>query len=250
MNEERQSAQTPEEEYEAAALELAVYRLLKQENDSVRERMSEEEEAELAQAVEKSSPRILKRIDRQMGRTESFTRFWKRSLSFVKAAALFVLVLNMGFSIATAASSSVRARVIEFLMEINESYISIGYSENGEEAFVPEEWQGGYYPTYIPQGYTLQQCASHVGVNMAQYSGAEENWLMIKECDTRASSNINVEGAEVTYISLHGATAIVLRQPYEEVNVIWSIGDRYFIVSGCDYDTVLKVAESMSIIRK
>lgn len=250
MIDERLRTQTPEEKYEAAALEFVVYRLLKQENDSVKACFSEEEEGEFMQAVEGSTPRMMKCIDRQMGHMESFTRFWKRSLSFVKTAALFVLVLNMIFSIATAASSNVRAKVIEFLMEINESYISIGYNENGEEALVPEEWQGSYYPTYIPQGYTLQQYSSHEDVNMAQYSDAEENWILIEECDTSSSDMINVEDGEVTYISLHGVIAIVLRQPYEEIDVIWSIGDRYFIVSGCDYDTVLKVAESMSIIRK
>ena len=250
MKDEVQRAQTPEEKYRAAALELAVYRLLKQENNSVKERMNEEAAAELAQAAEKSTPRILKRIDKQLARAESFTRFRKRSLSFVKAAALLVFVLNMGFTIAAATSSTVRARTIEFLMNINESYASIGYNEVGEEAAVPEDWQGAYYPTYIPQGYIMQQCSSRVGISMVQYSTAEGNTLLIEECDTNSYDKINVENAEATYISLHGVTAIVLRQPYDEINVIWSIGDRYFIVSGCNYETVLKVAESMSIIRR
>ena len=100
MKDEMERAQTPEEKYQAAALELAVYRLLKQENNSVEERMNEEAAAELAQAVEESTPRILKRIDKQLGRAKIFNHFWKRNLPFVKAAALFVLVLNMGFTIA------------------------------------------------------------------------------------------------------------------------------------------------------
>jgi hypothetical protein len=69
----------------------------------------------------------------------------------------------------------------------------------------------------------MQQCSSRVGISMVQYSTAEGNTLLIEECDTNSYDKINVENAEVTYISLHGVTAIVLRQPYEEINVIWSM---------------------------
>lgn len=250
MNAKNDRIMTPEENYEAASLELAVYRMLKRDDDIVKASLSKKDESELLQAAEESASRMLDFIDKQMKRNSNRTSRRDTGFRVLKIVAVFVLIFNMGLTIAAMASNNVRAKVIEFLTEINESYISMRFSETGEDAIVPDGWLESYYPTYIPEGFFIKQYLPHDGNNMVIYEDGEGNTLSIKVCDTDTFASLNTAGAEITYISLHGVTAIVLNQPYNEVNIIWAVGDRYFVINGNDYETVLAVAESIEIVMK
>lgn len=232
---------TPEENYEEAALELALYRMLREERTA----QNEDESTETLRMSDESTPRILSLIDRQMRKRSgiSFARI-------LKTAAIALLILNMALTIAAAASTAVRAKVIDFLTEINESYMSVGFSQSESSVAVPEDWAERYYPTFIPEGYTLKYSNAIEGFSEAEYAGAQGERLRIQICDSSAVSRINTENAEVSFETISGASATVLRQPYEEVNIVWAIGDRYFIVSAIDYETALSTAESIKPIEK
>lgn len=249
MNRQNETICTPEENYEAASLELAIYRTLKREHDTVMADMSEEDETELSRIAEEKMPRMLSFIDKQMKRTAMRSNVWRQGWRALATAALIALIFNMGLTVAVATSGSVRAKVIRFLMEMNDSYMSIGFTEN-EEVIIPKEWQGRYYPTYIPQGYFIQRCISRAGTNMVEYGNPEGNTITIEVCDTNSFGRINTKNAEIDSIQLHAVEATVLRQPSGEVCIIWSLGDRYFSVIGHDYDVVLAVAESIAVIQK
>lgn len=250
MNDQNEKMHTPEENYEAASLELAIYRMMKRDHDAVRAAMSEEDENELSRIAEEKTPRMLGFIDKQMKRIAMRSNLWKHGRRILETAAVVVLILNIGLAAAVATSESVRAKVVRFLMEMNDSYMNIGFSQDEKEIIVPEEWEGRYYPTYIPQGYFIQRCVSHAGTNMVEYGDAEGNIITIEVCDTNSFGRLNTENTVIDSIQLHSVTATVLRQPFGEINMIWSIGDHYFSVSGRDYETVLAVAESIEVIQK
>ena len=147
----------------------------------------------------------------------------------LQTAAVVVLILNIGFGTAVATSGNVRAKVIRFLMEMNDSYMSIGFTESEGEIIIPEEWEGRYFPTYIPQGYSIQRCVSGAEANLVEYVNAEGNTLTIEVCDINSFSRINTEKSVINFIPLHGVEATILRQPYGAVCIIWSLGDCWFI---------------------
>lgn len=66
MSTEQSHYRTSEENYEDAALELALYRMLLHESEAIKEGSSEEDERELQRMAADSMPRILAFIDRQM----------------------------------------------------------------------------------------------------------------------------------------------------------------------------------------
>ena len=127
---------TPEENYEAASLELALYRIMRRDHDAVKAAMSEEDEKELSQIAEEKMPRMLGFIDQQMKRVAVRSNLWKHGRRILQTAAVAVLILNIGFGAAVATSGNVRAKVIRFLMEMNDSYMSVGFAESeGEPIF-------------------------------------------------------------------------------------------------------------------
>lgn len=248
MNSERERAKTTEEKHEEAALELALYQMLQKEGEAARESASSEDEAETQRMAAECTPRILASIDQRMKRHD-----WKhdrrQGARLLKAAACIVLVANMCLTIATATSTTVRARVMEFLTEINSSYMDIRFVDTGLGVEVPEEWTENYYPSHIPDDYVLQFAHSVAGNSEAEYVNARDEILRIGVYSTMATV-INTEKAKITHTTLHGAAAIILEQPFSEVDIIWANGDRYFIISSDDYETTLAVAESVGVIQK
>lgn len=241
---------TPEENYEAASLELALYRIMRRDHDAVKAAMSEEDEKELSQIAEEKMPRMLGFIDQQMKRVAVQSNLWKHGRRILQTAAVAVLILNIGFGAAVATSGNARAKVIRFLMEMNDSYMSVGFTESEGEIIVPEGMGRAVFPHYIPQGYSIQRCVSGTGANLAEYVNAEGNTLTIEVCDINSFSRINTEKSEINFIPLHGVEATILRQPYGDVCIIWSLGDCWFNVTGDDYETTLAVAQSMEAIQK
>lgn len=125
---EQGKLKTPEENYEDAALELALYRMLRHEHEMVKANSSEDDEKETQRIAAESTPRIFALIERRTKRREG-NSFKRQSARFLKAVACVVLVANMGLTIATATSAPVRAKVMDFLTEINASYMSMGFRE-------------------------------------------------------------------------------------------------------------------------
>ena len=248
MNSERERTKTTEEKHEEAALELALYQMLQKEGEAARESASSEDEAETRRMAAECTPRILASIDQRMRRHD-----WKhdrrQGARLLKAAACIVLVANMCLTIATATSTTVRARVMKFLTEINSSYMDIRFVDTGLGVEVPEEWTESYYPNYIPDDYVLQFAHSVARNSEAEYVNARDEVLRIGVYSTTATV-INTEKAKITHTTLHGAAAMILEQPNGEVDAIWANGDRYFIISSDDYETTLAVAESVGVIQK
>lgn len=246
---EQGKLKTPEENYEDAALELALYRMLRHEHEMVKANSSEDDEKETQRIAAESIPRIFTLIERHTKRRKE-NSFKRQSARFLKAVACVVLVANMGLTIATATSAPVRAKVMDFLTEINASYINMGFRETGVEIDVPENWEGSYYPTFLPKEYMLQSSKSDGGISEAEYTDVQGCILRITECSITVINRVNTENAEISHVKVHGVNATVLKQPYGEIDIIWANGDRYFIVSSNDYDTALAVAESMKLIQK
>ena len=92
---------TPEENYEDAALELALYRMLQHEHEMVKADSSEDDEKETQHIAAESTSRIFALIERHTKRRDG-NSFKRQSARFLKAVACVVLVANMGLTIATA----------------------------------------------------------------------------------------------------------------------------------------------------
>ena len=49
---------------------------------------------------------------------------------------------------------------LDLVMQVNDSYMDIRYQPTETEATMPEDWKTNYFPSYIPDGYTLAQYVS------------------------------------------------------------------------------------------
>lgn len=227
--------------YEAAALELAAYRLMQREQDDI---------DTPDDAAAESMPRMLKMIDRQLTKKQRHDRFWKQTVRVLKTAAMVVLVLNMALTIVVASTGKVQVRFLDLVMQVNDSYMDIRYQPTETEATMPEDWKTNYFPSYIPDGYTLAQYVSDENFGFLEYRNEQGERMEIHIGGKGAGINLNSKGAEIDHVSLHNTVATVLYQASGSVDLVWSYGDQYFVVEACDYATAYAVAQGLKIIWK
>lgn len=227
--------------YEAAALELAAYRLMQREQDDI---------DTPDDAAAESMPRMLKMIDRQLTKKQRHDRFWKQTVRVLKTAAMVVLVLNMALTIVVASTGKVQVRFLDLVMQVNDSYMDIRYQPTETEATMPEDWKTNYFPSYIPDGYTLAQYVSDENFGFLEYRNEQGERMEIHIGGKGAGINLNSKGAEIDHVSLHNTVATVLYQASGSVDLVWSYGDQYFVVEACDYAIAYAVAQGLKIIWK
>ena len=161
-------------------------------------------------------------------------------------AACILLVICIATPLAVANIESVRASVVRFLIQINDEYAEIGIVEEGATIEVPDGWNGGYYLSYIPEGYQVEQVLLR-GVGVLYLNEASKA-LTFHEGDEHLTINIDSEDKIVTYESVNGEIALVLE---DEVgtSIVWSKGKDYFILQLDEpKEEALKVARGVCMI--
>ncbi len=161
-----------------------------------------------------------------------------------KVFAACLLIFFIGLSTAMATVRSVRIGVLHFLIQIEDKYTSLGFENRGEAIDIPVEWQGYYYPAYIPKGFTY----ATVDGSTAHYFREESN-LMFSEYGRETAVNIDTEEADVKFVDVKGNNALISEKNGWTM-LTWAISNRYFLIEiqGSEEEAI-KIAESVIMIK-
>lgn len=183
--------------------------------------------------------------ERKDSRRRRVQRILPRTIS---VAACLVILLAIATPFAVANISSIRVKVLQMLIRIEEDHAKLSLVEDEDASFdVPSGWQGDYYPTYIPDGYEV----SYIGRYSAtvEFSNTEGNVLTFNECSESDQYNIDSENALMSYEFINGQQVFTVESTYT-TSVAWSNGRKLFVVDGAmAKDELLKIAESVQLIK-
>lgn len=136
---------------ELMALKLKMALREYQEDEFVRMMAEHEKDVSEKERLTKGQNEMIRLIDRQL-RKKQLRQFARKQLPrFMKTAACLLLVFYIGFTVALATVHSVRVELLQFILNIEERYASFGFEATDEYIDVPSEWNGRYYPAYIPK---------------------------------------------------------------------------------------------------
>lgn len=215
------------------------------------------EEKQFANRIIETAWSKIDKEDKKQQRTKTqnnSNHFFHR---LIPIAACFVLLLNIAAPIAIASSAYLRSKVMELLISIDESQNSARFlfGENESLSFsIPVEWEGSYYPSYIPDGYMVALYDSWESVYYdIEYSNDTGGIIRFSEKREGSGGSTGLEGAIVSRIIINGHDALVcqsLDSSYVEVN--WSTDDRWLALQtiGINYEECIQIAESVKKIIK
>lgn len=226
-------------------LKLRIALLMEQEKELDQLTQECENNAEVHTMAFRGEERIRKLINRRY-RMNQVKRITRKTLpQAIRVVASILLFCYIGLTVAIAADSSVRIKIMEFFMNIENEYTEFGLRDTGEHMDVPAEWQGYYYPSYIPEGFAISRFFKY-SVSYERNDGAQ---LDFGEFDATVSSAIDTEDAIVNFIIINGNSAmIVQKEPW--TSIIWSVDNRILEINySGDLEAAIQIAESVRMIK-
>ena len=155
---------------------------------------------------------------------------WKRALPrIVNAAACIILILGIAAPFAVANVEAIRVRVMELLIDIQDDHTELSFREDEEKEFyVPAEWTGLSYPSYIPDGFVLTEMGKlNRYVVYKDENGRKIDFTEYTEDD---SVSINSENAELSYPVINGMEVFFIKRP-TSIIATWATEERFYVLT-------------------
>ena len=190
----------------------------------------------------------LRRRSRQDGKAALRRRLRHMIPRIVQAAACIVLVLGISAPIAIANVESIRVKVMELLINIQDDHAELEMVENNDlDLHIPAEWAGNYYPLYIPDDFTAIDVGSlFATINFASSDGRNIRFTELAPDD---QTNIDIEDAHLSYTTINGENAFIVEK-CDSITVAWGVNDRYFVLnSNTTKEETLEIAKNVRCIK-
>jgi len=236
------------ENYEDSLWQVIMFNYAKHDG----KKLSEENEAlktdPQAQPSDAERKKYHKLLDKELRKNKirSFTKMSKKILS---RAAVFVFVLIIGFAIMFTTVSAFRVQVLNFLISFEDEYVGIKLGDNDNSDAITLNWHDVYLPSYIPDGYQINQIANMDIAKTIDYINAEGNFIKYMECSS-SGPNIDTENAEIIkMIMINEAEGIfVLKKGIATIS--WTHDNRLFVISTqLDEEETMKIAKNVIYIK-
>jgi hypothetical protein len=191
----------------------------------------------------------VQKISRCFHRQKTRTFFYDTLPKVGRIAAVVIAALAVAGGVALAASHTVRVQVMKMLVNVEKEYTELSLVEDTDASFdVPAEWEGGYYPSYIPEGYAVDSVISVPDYSMVEYVNINSDKVGIdfSECGEGAESNIDTENATIESITVGGNDGFLATKE-NHVSIYWDNGQEYFILQTTDIarEEAVSIAESV-----
>lgn len=204
--------------------------------------------AEMDELYTKSRSKIVQMIDKGTIKSQRQRFLHRRLPQITRIAAAILLTLFMGFSVAFATVRSVRVQVLKFLIKVEEQYTELSLvKDEGAAIDVPIDWKGNWYPSYIPEGFTL----TSVGMDGYKlfYSGPNDRMITFAEYSVDFEVNMDTENSELSYIPLNGADGLMATKGDSSL-ITWALYDRFYLLRvDASPEEATKIAEQMKRVR-
>ena len=199
--------------------------------------------------------------EQKRSRQHDFARTARKMLPWIiNTAACIILLLAMAAPIALANSATFRSKVMQLIMELDEekgeAYFSLVQDQTAS-FYVPERWPGNYFPSYIPDGFTIYDYDPDFPIPGIEYRNAAKNQLYFEELDEDTTMMAGTEKSTISYVDINGAHGVLISGITSDgitlANTItWQNDANWFCVTtfGMSTDEALQVARSVRRIVK
>lgn len=226
-------------------------------------RLTSEPDPALTMQEEEQANAILQTVLARLDVREKAARKQRRKSRLIRwipwvieVAACLALVLAIAMPVAVANSTAFRSKVLRLLFEPDEEQGGMNFSfvEDPNAAFfVPEEWTGEFFPSYIPEGFTYWNYDSLL--NTVEFRGADENhYILFSEYDHYTTGFSGTDGATISHIDIYGNDAVLMEGYLNDgiytVDIIWANDEKWFWVDTFGIDTHEAAIEIARSVRK
>lgn len=169
----------------------------------------------------------------------SINRF--RVRKSMAAAALIIVVFSAFMSV-----EAIRVPVIKLSEKIYTEFSEILFN-NEKNIDTPDKIEEIYVPSYIPEGYTLEEENNMTSMNIMVYSNQQEQVIFVDQYTLSVSMAVDTEGITTEEITVNGRVGIIYTK--KGLTTIIINDNRYaYLISGYESrEEIIRIAESLHI---
>ncbi len=259
------------EEYLDAVLRAA----LRLQDEAQIKSLVEEGGRELTEEEEKAArsawERAIGKYERQQAEKEKRERREKRRSFLCRiaaSAACILLLAAVGTTIAAAASEPVRESLNRLLLSFGEGHVDISLARidtpDQEEGIIPgndtvcvkapEEWQGSFFPAYVPERFTFENISSDG--RFVVYRNENGGFLTFSESHEHDVVSLDDEEAITYSIKTSSGKEVFIIEADKECMASWVEGEMLLTISCAEIkggisspDEIIKIIESVGFVR-
>lgn len=224
-------------------LKIALLELQEAELDNIEKRI--DIDVDLNEYLEHKKSSMVRRISRgtRISHTKAF--IYDTIPRLIRVSACLLLCCYISLSVAIAANSTIRIKITNYISSIGERYTSYGFEDSGMIMDVPIEWEGFYYPAYIPAGLTL----SHVASENVTYTSGNGTLFEFDDMNSGTNGTLDTEDASIEFLTINGRSAMLVEKE-QWTTILWNVDNRILLVGYTGgRDETIRIAESVRMIR-
>ena len=134
------------------------------------------------------------------------------------------------------------------IAQIEENYSAVGMTYNdNDNSIIPAEWNGDYYPFYIPEEFML----THIDelFNIIHFTAMDDRVLQFGEYENAIYTNIDIDEENAFDITINGNSGIAMTDR-ESTTIAWCVEDTYlYLYFSGDLEAAKLIASNVKRVR-
>ena len=243
VHENHEMSQALYEDLAALKIRIAFAEISEAELDDYDRELLSVSESDYSEAAQK---RAIKLIEQKLNKRLRRQFVSKTLPHMLQIVTISLLLFFIGLTAAVATVHPVRLRILDFIAKIEENYSEISLFNDIDNAIVPSEWEGKYYPTYIPESFEL----AHVDglLDIVYYTSAGDRVLQFSEYEENIYTNVDIDKERSFDITINENSGLAMSNG-EDTTITWCVDNTYLYLhfSG-NLDEAKRIAESVRLL--
>lgn len=166
---------------------------------------------------------------------------------YTSRASIAFLMLILSSAVVTMSVEAFRIKFLNLFIESGSDYNRVDFDSGNVNTDVPADWQGHYYPSYIPEGYSLLQAQENDKTKMLYYMTEGGEMLFFTQTTGEMGLNIDSEGVDIVSIPINDIDGYMIDKSGMIV-ISWSENGMVFTIEGEEeINTMIEIAEKIKI---
>ena len=239
------------EEYEDSLFKLIMHDAAEKEGKLFLEEKEKLKNTSESLPSAEAFKRFSQQLDAHLKKPQAYARR-QRILKALNRLAIAMLVMIVLLFTTVASVEALRAKVLNFLMDIQSEYTSFELKDNdngSDGGSSTIDWHKAYVPTYIPAGYEISDISNGKLLRKIEFKNQQGSFITYTELSEGNKPALDTENASAfETVSINGQEGTLVVKD-SLVTIIWEMNNRMFMIRAqAEKNTAIKVAKGVKYV--
>jgi hypothetical protein len=169
-----------------------------------------------------------------------------------RAAIVILCLIGVNF-ILVSNVDAYRVRWMNTITRIQQKFTQIDFVDEKADVdgYIPGDWAGRYYLTYLPDGYQISNTVNQGPIATITYTKHSGEPILFNQFGQNSSSRVDTEKGEITYLTINGDDEAFCLKKDDSILISWKQEDIVFQINAIKISQkdMIRMAESIALLK-